>query len=135
MAPWGRSNGRGTGRVIAAAAVLCAGVARAGSLDLGWNTEANYKMVMSYGVSLRTEKQSQALINGPIDPLNIPATSDSFINGTGFTHTGLPHTANFDDGDRNFKRFSLVNNRISSHLELQLTHDNYGAVFSGDGFY
>src|SRR5262249_10820074 len=48
---------------------------------------------------------------------------------------GLPSTANFDDGDRNFKQGSLINNRISGYGELQLTHDNYGAVFSGDGFY
>ncbi|MDE0855490.1 MAG: DUF1302 family protein, partial [Nevskia sp.] len=51
------------------------------------------------------------------------------------THTGLPTTANFDDGDRNFKQFSLINNRFSGIGEIQFAHDNYGAVFSGDGFY
>jgi hypothetical protein len=111
------------------------GAAQAGSFDLGWDTSVNYKVVVSYGVAMRTKKQADALINGPIDPLVIPATVQSILNGTAFTHTGLSTTANFDDGDRNFNKGSLINDRISGIGELEFTHDNYGAVFSGDGFY
>jgi len=121
------------GLVLAAAG--CCGVAQAGSFDLGWDTTADYKLTLDYGVAIRTQHQAANLVNGPIDPLVIPATEASILNGTAFTHTGLPTTANFDDGDRNFNRFSLINDRISSIGQIQFTHENYGAVFSGDGFY
>ena len=117
------------------AAAGCCATAQAGSFDLGWDTTASYKVVLSYGVSVRTEKPAGALINGPIDPLVIPATAQSFLTGQAFTHTGLPTTANFDDGDRNFKQGSLINNRFSGISEIEFSHDNFGAVFSGDGFY
>ncbi|MDE0855230.1 MAG: hypothetical protein OSA97_12490, partial [Nevskia sp.] len=67
------------------AGVTCCGAARAGSFDLGWDTTASYKMVLSYGVSVRTKQPADALINGPIDPLVVPATAQSFQSGQAFT--------------------------------------------------
>ncbi|HZR34465.1 MAG TPA: DUF1302 family protein [Nevskia sp.] len=113
-------------------AVLC-GTAQAGTFDLGWDTTLTYKAVVDYGVAIRMQNPSAALYNGPIDPLVVD--QNQFQNGSAFAHTGLPHTANFDDGERNFKNHSLINNRLSLFSEAQFTHDNYGAVFSGDYFF
>lgn len=119
----------------AIALLLGAGVcatASASSFDV-FGVDGSFKLTTNYGVGIRTEKQSQALINGPIDPFVIDLSGAT--NGAAFLHTGLPTTINSDDGNRNFDRGSLVNNRISALGELQLNYDNYGAVFSGDAFY
>lgn len=107
-----------------AVALLLAGVgfsgaASAGSFDLGSSgINAQYTMTLGYALAMRTESPSDSLINGPIDPA-----------------TGLPTTVNGDDGDRNFKLGSLVNNRISALGEFSLTAKSYGAVLRGDAFY
>lgn len=95
------------------------GVASAGSFDLGTSgINAQYTMTLGYALGMRTESPSDSLINGPIDPA-----------------TGLATTVNADDGDRNFKSGSLVNNRISALGELTLSAKNYGMVVRGDAFY
>jgi len=94
-------------------------VAAAGSFDLGSSgINAQYTMTLGYALAMRTESPSDTLINGPISP-----------------STGLPVTVNGDDGDRNFKSGSLVNNRISALGELTLSAKNYGLVVRGDAFY
>ncbi|MGH8505870.1 MAG: DUF1302 domain-containing protein [Stenotrophobium sp.] len=90
----------------------------AGSFDLGHNTSAQYTLTLGYALAMRTGSAADALVNGPIDPT-----------------TGLPTTVNSDDGDRNFKSGSLINNRASALGELFLTHENFGAVLRGDAFY
>ncbi len=109
--------------------------ASAGSLDLGADTELSYKLTVGYGVAMRVEGRSGALVNAPVDPLQLHLTLADYQNGNAFNHTGLSNTINFDDGDRNFKAGSLINNRVSGIAELQLIHKNYGIVASGDGFY
>ncbi|NGY04464.1 DUF1302 domain-containing protein [Solimonas terrae] len=106
--------------------------ANASSFDV-FGVDGSFKLTTSYGVGIRTEKQAKALIDGPIDPFVIDLSGAA--DGAAFLHTGLPTTINSDDGNRNFDRGSLVNNRISALGELQLNYDNYGAVFSGDAFY
>jgi hypothetical protein len=61
--------------------------------------------------------------------------SDNLVNGPVNAISGLPGTINFDDGDRNFKSGSLINNRISGLAEFNLRGPNYGIALSGDGFY
>ena len=125
----------GPRRCILLLAVVAAGIqgaARAGSFDID-GVHADYKLTVNYGVAMRMKEPSNALINGPID--NFQLNPGGFFNGTGFTHTGLPTTVNQDDADRNFRQFSLINNRISGLLETQFSYDNYGVVLSGDGFY
>lgn len=100
------------------AAILFPLGASAGTLDLGADTSAQYTLTLGYAAAVRTEKPSDALINGPVDPA-----------------TGLPTTANGDDGDRNFDRGSLINNRISLLGEFFLSRNNYGLVLRGDAFY
>ncbi|HEU0195791.1 MAG TPA: DUF1302 family protein [Nevskiaceae bacterium] len=52
-----------------------------------------------------------------------------------FTHTGLPTTINYDDGDRDFGRYALINNRLSGYGQIHVTWRNYGLFVSGAGFY
>ena len=113
-------------------ALALAGPAQAGSFDIG-DVHADYKLTLNYGVAMRMKEQNNALINGPIDDFQLNLSG--IANGTGFTHTGLPTTVNEDDSDRNFKQFSLINNRVSGLLETQFSWNNYGVVLSGDGFY
>ncbi|MGH8444427.1 MAG: DUF1302 domain-containing protein, partial [Solimonas sp.] len=104
--------------IVALFAAGCAGTAQAGSFDFSDGTNVQYTLTLGYALAMRAEGRDGALINGPIDP-----------------GTGLPTTANGDDGDRNFKPGSLINNRVSALGELFVTHDNYGLVLRGDAFY
>ena len=94
------------------------GSAWAGSFELGPTLSGQYTLTLGYAAAVRTERAADALANGPIDPA-----------------TGLPTTVNSDDGDRNFKRGALVNNRVSALGELFLNGRNYGLVLRGDAFY
>ncbi len=105
---------RGSG----AALLLLAGPLQAGTFSLNDDIDAEYKVTINYSASMRLKDPSDALINGP-------------VNST----TSLPTTINFDDGDRNFKAGSLVNNRISGLAELIVRGPSYGIALSGDGFY
>ncbi|MDR3416991.1 MAG: DUF1302 family protein [Nevskia sp.] len=117
----------------------CQGTAQAGTLDLWENASLDYKTTLGYGLAVRAHNANNALINGPVDSFQsylfpvIPAGQPAQIFR--FTQSGLPTTINFDDGDRNFKAGSLINNRVSALAELQFHWNNYGVVTSGDGFY
>jgi len=122
-------------------AVLCARNAQAGSFDF-WGTEGEYKLTTNYALAMRTKKPDERLINGPVDPLVAGGPVAENQLGPGqpaqpatFHHTGLRNTINIDDGNRNFKRYSLVHNRLSMFGEMNLTRESVGAVFSGDAFY
>ena len=128
--------------------LLCAAAAApasAGSIDLFGLTNLDYKMTLGYAVAVRMEDQDPALIDGPIDiqqvQLNLDPTScPSPPCIGGFGHTGLPDTTNFDDGNRDFNKGALLNNRASIYGEMQLPLDflgvgNIGAVASGAAHY
>lgn len=111
----------------------------AGSFDIADDIQADYKLTLGYAVAMRMQDPSNDLINGPVDPLQLalfpqaqPGQPAQII---GFGHTGLPTTINFDDGNRNFKKYSLINNRVNAYGEFQIRTDHYGAVFSGSAFY
>ena len=118
---------------------LCCGAARAGSIDLWGDASLDYKLTVAYAAAVRVKNANNDLINGPVDqfqsyllPTQVPGQPAQIFS---FTHTGLPSTANYDDGDRNFKAGSLINNRITGLGELQFHWSNFGLVASGDGFY
>lgn len=120
---------------------LCAGRAQAGSFDF-WDTQGEYKLTLNYALAARTKKPDERLINGPVQDLEAggPVVADQLGPGqpaqpATFHNTGLPNTINIDDGNRNFKKFSLVHNRLSMFGELSLKREGYGAIFSGDAFY
>ncbi len=77
------------------------------TLELGENTTLDSSLTVNYTASMRTEKPDHEYLN------NI----------------------NYDDATRNFKRGSLINNRVSVFGELMLKHDNLGAVMRASHFY
>ncbi|MGO4003625.1 DUF1302 domain-containing protein [Pseudomonas fluorescens] len=94
--------------LLATAITLGSAAASAGpSLQLGEDTTLDSTLTVNYTASMRTAKQASQYLNDP----------------------------NNDDGTRNFKRGSLINNRLSLFGELQLKHDNLGAVLRGSHFY
>jgi len=110
--------------LLALAACGCATAAVADPLELPGGLVADYKLTLGYVAALRVEQASPELIDGPSRPASGPTDG-----GT------LPTTVNNDDGNRNFRRGSLVNNRLSALAELQLGTDDYGLVASGSAFY
>ncbi|MCX2900538.1 DUF1302 domain-containing protein [Pseudomonas mandelii] len=77
------------------------------TIQLGENTTLDSSLTVNYTASMRTAKQANQYLGDP----------------------------NYDDGTRNFKRGSLINNRLSLFGELQLKHDNLGVVLRGSDFY
>lgn len=112
--------------------------ALAGEFGL-FGLDGDYKLTLGYALAARTRNPDQALINGPVDPLQsggpIAASGQQPAQPATFGRTGLPTTINIDDGNRNFKKWSLFHNRVSALGEVQLRGENFGGVLSGDGFY
>lgn len=98
---------RGRG-LLAMAISLASGTASAGpTLELGEDTTLDSSLTVNYTASMRTAKPAHAYLDD----------------------------INNDDGTRNFKRGSLITNRVSLFGELRLRHDNLGAVLRGSHFY
>jgi hypothetical protein len=97
------------GRCVLAASIgLTSATVSAGpTVDLGENTTLDSALTVNYTASMRTAKPASQYLDDP----------------------------NNDDGTRNFKRGALVNNRVSLLGELQLKHENLGAVVRGSYFY
>lgn len=118
--PQGVFHSRACAAVTAFAAALTtfsAAPARAGVIDLPSGWSADYKLLLAYGLSVRTQDASNELVDG----------------GTGAT--GLPAAVNSDDGDRNFDRGGPVNNRVSALGEFSIKRGNFGVFTSGSAFY
>jgi hypothetical protein len=121
------------GLSVFAALTGFAASAWAGSFNF-WGIDGEYKATLGYAAAMRMEDPHPALIDGPVDPLlAVPPNPPDSIYPQ-FHHSGLPKTINQDDGNRNFEKGDLVNNRLSLFTELQLRRENYGFVLSGDVF-
>lgn len=111
----------------AAAAGVCLLVgamqARAGSFTVG-TVEGGYQLQGSYAVGVRMEKPHDGIINAPPSP-KIPLPD----------YLKLPESNNYDDGDRNFRRGAIVNNRVSLLGEFSLQENEFGMLLRGDAFY
>lgn len=104
----GAAKGFGGRSWLAVAIGLASGAASAGpTLELGEDTTLESSLTVNYTASMRTAKQANQYLND----------------------------INNDDGTRNFKRGSLITNRVSLFGELRLRHDNVGAVLRGSHFY
>lgn len=129
--------------LIAVGAMSATSAAWAGSFDGGYlfghEISGTYKVHLGYGLAIRTENPSNTLINGPVDHFHsalLPSTQPGQpAQVFRFTHTGLPTTINFDDGDRNFKKWSLTNNRVSAFTQFHVHWGNFGVVASASAFY
>jgi len=101
-------NAVGVRCVLAVSIGLTSATVSAGpTVDLGEDTTLDSSMTVNYTASMRTAKPASQYLKDP----------------------------NNDDGTRNFKRGALVNNRVSLLGELQLKHENLGAVVRGSYFY
>ncbi|PTU30073.1 DUF1302 domain-containing protein [Stenotrophobium rhamnosiphilum] len=120
------------GCAMAIGAVVLPCAAHAGSMELG-DLKTEFKLTLNYGLGMRLKDPDERLINGPLDPFELHL--EQAAAGAGFTHTGLSTTVNQDDGNRNFRKYDLTNNRLSTLAELHFSYENYGAVIAGDGFY
>lgn len=109
------------------------GTVTAGEYEFGNGATVEYKLTTAYALAMRLRDPHRALIDGPVDPLQPQAVPPGQV--VGFTHTGLPMTINTDDGNRNFRAGSLVNNRLSGLGEIKFRWEDYGAVVSGSAFY
>ena len=124
----GRFGGVGVGVVMA----VFSGSAMAGSFSL-LGLDASYKLSLGYSLAVRMGDQASALVNAPVDPLQPEVLPSG--QAIGFTHTGLSTTINLDDGNRNFDKYSPINNRLTSFGEFSLRKGNFGIVTSGAAFY
>lgn len=118
---------------VVLAALGAPGAASAGDLALPFGVDANYNLTLTYAAAIRTQSPDPALIDGPVDPLRPAVLPDGQI--VGFNRTGLPDTTNSDDGNRNFEKYSLINNRISALAEVAFERDNFAFILSGNAFY
>lgn len=126
---------RGIGALVIGGAMLH-GSAWAGSFDLPFDIDGSYKITTTYSLAVRMQEAHGALIDGEVDPFkSVVYVPPEFGQTIGFTNTGLPKTINLDDGNRNFDRYSPVNNRLSAVYEVGLRRENLGLVVSGNAFY
>jgi len=108
--PWG-------GLLVAGIITISGEASAADPILLINDYKLEYKVSLGYVAAMRVASQSDALINGPS------------------TASTAPTTVNIDDGDRNFKKGSLINNRMSALAEALIRNDQYGVSLSGSGFY
>ncbi len=125
-----RGCGRGVVRTVATGffALAVGGLAAvdeaaAGSFDF-FGLDGSYQLQGAYAAAWRLEKPHHGVIDAP-PSAEIPIPD--FLK--------FPESNNFDDGDRNFKRGDMVNNRLSVLGELQLSTGDFGLLLRGDAFY
>lgn len=106
-----------------AGGITAATSAYAGSYEF-LGLEAETQLQASYALGVRAESPDARIIATPPSPkIPIPDALK------------LPESNNYDDGDRNFKKGALINNRLSVLGELMLKKDDYGLLLRGDAFY
>lgn len=113
---------RAAGMALAGMAGV-SGNAQAGAFDV-FGIDGTWSLQGAYALAIRTEKPSDGIINAP------PAASIPLP-----TYLKVPESANYDDGDRSFKQWTPINNRVSALGEIHLTKDEYDLVVRGDAFY
>ncbi|MGB1580561.1 MAG: DUF1302 domain-containing protein [Nevskiales bacterium] len=109
--------------ILATGVSLFGGSAQAATASF-WGIDAKYTLQGSYGAAWRLEEPSDRIINAPPDP-DIPISDE----------LKYPESHNMDDGDRNFDKHDLVNNRITLLGDVEFRWKNYGLLLRGDAFY
>jgi hypothetical protein len=120
----GRARWKRGAQLLALAGLAgLSGNAAAGSFEF-LGVDASYSLLGAYAIAIRTQAASDGVINAP------PAASIPLP-----TYLKVPESANYDDGDRNFRKWGIVNNRVSGLGELHFNKDNYDVIIRGDAFY
>jgi hypothetical protein len=128
-------------KYLAVGAMAAAGCAYGSEFSVAGGT-GTFSLQMSYALAVRVKNPADGIVNTPPDPLiaNLgctgpcPANSLKGLVQNAVRNFQYPQSSNFDDGDRNFKSGSLINNRLSALAELNYTRDNYGAQVRSDVF-
>ena len=95
----------------------------AGSFDI-FGLDGQYQLQAAYSAAMRLHDPDDRIINSaPASSIPLP---DSLK---------LPESNNYDDGDRNFNKHALINNRLSMLGEIQLSSGDFGLLVRGDAFY
>ena len=97
--------------------------AQAGSFDF-WGIDAKYTLVGNYSLAMRLEDPSPGVIDTPGRP-SVPIPEE-------FKY---PESNNFDDGNRNFAKHDIVNNRLTFLGDIEFSWRDYGLLLRGDAFY
>ncbi len=102
-----------------------------GSWPAAWAAEfdfgeihGEYTLSGNYAAAWRLEKPSRRIIDAPGSP-DVPVAEA----------LKYPESNNFDDGDRNFEQYDMVNNRFTLIGDLQLSWRDYGLLIRADTFY
>jgi hypothetical protein len=123
----GKSAGRNAMRAamgLMSAGSLCWSLgasAGEGPSIFGFNSE--YQLSGTYSAAVRTETPSDGIIDPPPPP-EIPVADVLKVS-----------QYNYDDGDQNFNKGSLINNRLTFLGEVSFNRNDYGLVLRGDAFY
>ena len=120
---------------VVTSALLVALPAGAAKLDLPFGIEGSYNLTLDYSLAMRMQDQHPELSDGQLDPLQLAVLPEPQGQVVGFERTGLPDRANFDDGNRNFDKYSLIHNRVSALFDMEIERDNLAFVLSGSAFY
>lgn len=99
------------------------GAAQADDFSL-FGLQGDFNVQATYSVAARLHDADKRLVDSVGGP-RIPVPE--FLK--------YPESNNYDDGNRNFKKGSLINNRLSLLGEVGLTWNDYGVFFRGDTFY
>ena len=127
-----RNRHRGAGRlgrahhVAAAAAVAMTawgGAAHAGRTSFN-GIDIDYSLTARYSAAWRLEAPDPRIIDAPGSP-DVPVAD--FLK--------YPESNNYDDGNRNFDQWSMVNNRASALGDVEFSWRDYGVLIRGDVFY
>lgn len=108
---------------IAATGLVLAVPVHAGQFDF-FGIDAKYTLVGNYSLATRLENPSNGIISSPGRP-SVPIPEE-------FKY---PESNNHDDGDRNFDKYDIVNNRVTLLGEIEFSWGDYGTLFRGDAFY
>lgn len=99
------------------------GTAFAGEFEL-FGFDGSWQLQASYAVAMRLHDPDDRIINGPGSP-EIPVPE--FLK--------VPESNQYDDGDRNFDKHSLINNRVTLLGETYIGDEDFGLMLRGDVFY
>lgn len=97
--------------------------AEAGRADF-YGIDLAYSLKASYAAAWRLEDPDPRIIDTPGSP-EVPVAE--FLK--------YPESSNYDDGNRNFDQWAMVNNRASLLGDLDFSWRDYGFLIRGDAFY
>ena len=111
------------GAIAAIGLVGISQTASAGSFDF-WGINAKYTLLGNYAASWRLEDPHPGIIDAPGRP-SVPIAEE----------LKFPESNNFDDGNRNFEKYDLVNHRLSLIGDIEFSWGDYGFLVRGDAFF